>query len=80
MMMIMTPSNWLKDSAGQTRMESKKDPHNISKVSFLSVKKTLLELGRTFPALTGRGATNPKPTKKHYCHIFGSKTLTTALV
>jgi len=26
MMMIMTPSNWLKDSAGQTRMESIKDP------------------------------------------------------
>lgn len=25
-MMIMTPSNWLKDSAGQTRMESKKGP------------------------------------------------------
>lgn len=29
MMMIMTPSNWLKDSAGQTRMESKKVPASL---------------------------------------------------
>ena len=47
MMMIMTPSNWLKDSAGQTRMESIKDPapQTPSNKSLLSVSEDIIGVG-----------------------------------
>ena len=71
MMMIMTPSNWLKDSAGQTRMESIKDPAPPPqvKVSFLSVT-TSPELGReTFCSNITRGKKiflkNPQTDRKN---------------
>jgi len=67
MMMIMTPSNWLKDSAGQTRMESIKNPPTS-----LTVKRLLSK--------RQEGPKNSQNDLKTLMSCFQVKTLTTALV